>query len=77
MGVFITVIMKHQDYIYLFDSHRNKQGLRLVGGTSVILKFSDLQEVEKYIQVFYLEYKTLEQSYFQLQFVRINIDILI
>ena len=77
MGVFITVIMKHQDYIYLFDSHRDKQGLRLVGRTSVILKFSDLQEVEKYIQVFYLEYKTLEQSYFQLQFVRINIDILI
>ena len=37
------------------------------------LKFHDLIEVEKYIQFFYLKYRSIEQSYFQLQFVSINI----
>ena len=75
MGGFTTAIMKQHVYFYLFDSHsRDEQSLSIVGGTSVLLKFSDLTEVEKYIQVFYLEYRSLEQSYFQLQFVRINID---
>ena len=31
-------------------------------------------DVGKYIQVFYLEHRSLEQSYFQLQFVYVNID---
>ena len=31
-------------------------------------------EVEKYIQFFYLQYRNIDQSYFQLQFVSINID---
>ena len=49
----------------MFDSHgRDERGLSIVGGTSVLLKFSDLREVEKYIQVLYLEYKSLEQSFF-------------
>ena len=60
MGGFTTAIMKQYGYFYLFDSHsRDEQGLSIVGGTSVLLKFSDLTEVEKYIQVFYLEYRSL------------------
>ena len=75
MGGFTTALMKQHNHFYLFDSHsRDEQGLSVAGGTSVLLKFSDLMEVEKYIQVFYLEYRSLEQSYFQLQFVYVNID---
>ena len=75
MGGFTTAIMKQHSYFYLFDSHsRDERGSSIVGGTLVLLKFSDLTEVEKYIQVFYLEYRSLEQLYFQLQLVRINID---
>ena len=67
--------MKQYGYFYLFDSHiRDERGLRVDPGTSVLLKFRDLTEVEKYIQVFYLEYRCIEQSYVQLQFVNINID---
>ena len=68
MGGFTTAIMKKLGYYYLFDSHsRDEQVLSIVGGTSVLLTFSDLTEIEKHFQ-------GLEQSYFQLQFVRINID---
>ena len=75
MGGFTTALMKQHNHFYLFDSHsRDEQGLSVAGGTSVLLKFSDLMEVEKYIQVFYLEYRSLEQSDFQLQFVYVNID---
>ena len=67
--------MKQHNYFYLFDSHsRDERGLSAAGGTSFLLKFSHLMEVDKYIQVFYLEYRSLEQSYFQLQFVYVNID---
>ena len=53
MKGFTTAIMKQHGYFYLFDPHsRDEQGLSIVGGTSVLLKFSDLTEVEKYIQVF-------------------------
>ena len=74
-GGFTTALMKQHNYFDLFDSHsRDERGLSVAGGTSVLLKFSHLMEVEKYIQVFYLEYRSLEQSYFQLQFVYVNID---
>ena len=57
--------MKQNNYFYLFDSQsRDERGLSGVGGTSVLIKFSDLREVEKYIQVFYLEYKSLKQLCF-------------
>ena len=57
--------MKQNNYFYLFRSQsRDERGLSGVGGTSVLIKFSDLREVENYIQVFYLEYKSLEQLCF-------------
>ena len=50
MGGFTTAIMKQHSYFYIFDSYsRDERGLSLVGGTSMLLKFSDLTEVEKYI----------------------------
>ena len=45
----------------------------MVDGTSVLMTFSDLSEVENYIQVFYLECHSIEQSYFQLQFIHFSI----
>ena len=45
----------------------------MVDGTSVLMKFVDLFEVENHIQVFYLECHSMEQSYFQLQFIHFGI----
>ena len=39
----------------------------------VLMKFSDLFEVENDIHVFYLECYIIEQSYFQLQFIHFRI----
>ena len=59
----------------MFDSQsRDERGLSIVVGTSVLIKFSDLREVEKYLQVFYLECKSLEQSCFQLQLMHVTLD---
>ena len=73
MGGFTTALMKHHNHFYLFDSHsRDSRGLSVVGGTSVLMKVSDLFEVENYIQA-YLECDSMEQSYFQLQFIHFSI----
>ena len=37
--------------------------------TFVLLKFRDLKEVGRYIQVVYLEYIDFQQAYFQVQFI--------
>ena len=42
-------------------------------GTSVLLKFHDLLEVESYIQFAYLEFGDIQRCYFQLQFIKIDI----
>ena len=53
MGGFTTALMKHHNHFYLFDSHsRDSRGLSVADGTSVLMKFSDLFEVENYIQVY-------------------------
>ena len=73
MGGFTTALMKHHNHFYLFDSHsRDSRGLSVVDGTSVLMKVSDLFEVENYIQA-YLECDSMEQSYFQLQFIHFSI----
>ena len=36
------------------------------------MKFSDLFEVENYIQVFYLQCHSMEQSYFQIYFIHLS-----
>ena len=45
----------------------------VVDGTSVVMKFRYLYELEKYLQVAYLEYRERQQAYFQLQFVEVNV----
>ena len=63
------------DSCYLFDSHsRDERGLSVSDGQSVLLRFSSLLQLELYIQVLYLEYQDKETTYFQLQFVKINIQ---
>ena len=50
---------------YLYDSNRHdERGLSMVDGTSVLMKFRDLYELEKYLQVAYLEYRARQQAYF-------------
>ena len=70
MGGFTTAIILLRNCYYLFDSHsRDERDLSVVDGTSVLMKFRDLYELEKYLQVAYLEYRDRKQAYFQLQFV--------
>ena len=37
------------------------------------MTYRDLYELEKYLQVAYLEYRDREQAYFQLQFIEVNV----
>ena len=74
MGGFTTALMKHHNHFYLFDSQsRDLRGLSVADGTSALMKFSDLFEVQNYIQDFYLECHSKEQYYFQLQFIHFSI----
>ena len=45
----------------------------MVDGTSVLMKFGDLYELEKYLQVTYLENRDRQQASFLLQFVEVNV----
>ena len=73
MGIFTTVLTKQHNYFYLCDFRsRDERGLSVVRQTSILLKFFDFMEVEKYIQAFRLEHRNLDQSYFQLKFVCVN-----
>jgi len=59
-------------YYYVFDSHiRDIRGLSVANGTSVLMQFDSLYELEKYIQVFYLEYREAK-TYFQIQYIEIT-----
>ena len=59
---------------YLFDSNsRDERDLSVVDATSVLMKFRDLYELEKCLQVAYLEYRDRQQAYLQLQFVEVNV----
>ena len=49
-------------------------GLYILNGRSVLIKFEILLEIESYIQVNYLEFKDKMQSYFEIQFINIDID---
>ena len=55
---------KHYHFYLLNSQSRDERGSSINGGTSVLLKFSDLREVEKYIQIFYLEYSSFSCSLF-------------
>ena len=74
MEGFTSAIILLRNCYYLFDSHRrDERGLNAADGTSVLMKFRDLYELEKYLQEAYLEYRDRQQVYFQLQFVEVNV----
>ena len=73
MEGFTTAIVSSGN-CYLFDSHsRDERRLSVIDGTSVLMKFNDLLEIEKYIQVAYLEYRDRQQVYFQIQFIKVTV----
>ena len=75
INITVTTIISHSHSYYLFDSHsRYSQGFAVSNGTSVLLKFSGLQQVENYIEVIHLEYQGTERQYFQLQFLEIEVE---
>ena len=74
MEGFTTAIISSGNCYYLFDSHsRDEKGLSVINGVSVLMKFNDLFEIEKYIQVAYLEYRDRQQAYFQIQFIEVTV----
>ena len=74
MEGFTTVIISSGNYSYLFDSSsHDEKGLSVIDGTSVLMKFNDFFENEKYIQVAYSEYRDRQQAYFQIQFIKVTV----
>ena len=71
----VTTIISHSRPYYLFDSHsRDRRGFAFSNGTSVLLKFSCLQQVENCIEVIHLEYQGRERQYVQLQFLEKEVE---
>ena len=65
MESFTTAIILSRSCYYLFDSHSSDERvLSIVDGTSVLMKFNDLFQIEEYIQVAYLEYRDSQQACF-------------
>ena len=54
-GYTIAVFKKYHSF-YLFDSHSRDERVTVPDGKSCLLKFSSINELEKYIQVCYLEF---------------------
>ena len=60
----------------MIDSHsRNGQGEMIANGKSVLLKFSNLEDIENYIQLVYMQQRSQSHKYFQIQCVKINLSI--
>ena len=75
-GYTIALILLN-DKFYIFDSHsRNERGLTVFDGKSVLLTFSNLHQLENYIQVCYLQCSNRDHVFLQLQpvIVRIGSD---
>ena len=75
MGGNTTAITSLQKLFYVFDSHsREERRLNISNSRSVLLKFRYICEIEKYIQVAYLEFRDKQQMYFQAQFIRLRTE---
>ena len=71
----VTAIILQSRACYFFDSHsKDSRGLSVPDGSSVLLKFANILQLENYIQVAHLEYHGRESQYFQLQFVEIEVN---
>ena len=64
MEGFTTAIILLRNCYYLFDSdNRDERGLSVDDGTSIMMKFRDLYELEDYLKVAYLEFRDRQQAY--------------
>ena len=73
MESFTTARISSGKWFYLFDSHsRDEKDLNVIYGSSALMKFNDLFEIEKYIQVVYLQYRDRQEAYFQIQFIEVR-----
>lgn len=59
---------------FVFDSHsRNSLGIPTVDGFSLLMQFSDLTQIERYLQVAYEVSSLSHPTYFQMQHLHVNI----
>ena len=60
---YVMAVIQKSDFLYLFDSHaRNSLGIPDENGTSVVLKFSELDEFQNHVETLghYLNVETFE-----------------
>ena len=58
MRGYTTAIISSQNFFYVFHSHsQDERRLNIANWRSILLKFRYIFEIEKYMQVAYLEYK--------------------
>ena len=62
--------------VYLFDPHsRDKNGLFIPNGSSILITFKSLTDVEKYIRTEYSKHiLNFSNTHFDLQYVRVVIE---
>lgn len=71
MGGYTTAVITSQNFFYVVDSPSwDERVLNFVNGRSALLNFRYIFEIEKYIQVAYLEYRNQQQLYSLAQFIR-------
>jgi len=71
----VTAIFSFSRNYYIFDPHsRDERGLPSARGTSVLLKFNNLFEVHNYMKFAYLTIFNRYRIWFQLQFMKLNVD---
>ena len=73
MEGFTTAIISSGNCYLFYLCSRDERGLSMMDGTSVLMKFNDLFEIEKYIEVAYLEHRERQQAYFQIQFIEVTV----
>ena len=71
MNSSMFMIKKCSSFFYLFDSHsRGAQGLQCNSGTSIVLKFRNVNEIKNYLQHIHLTVFQKTKLWFQLQFFK-------
>ena len=74
MEGFTTAIISSVNCYYLFDWHsHDERWLNVIDGIFIFMKFNDPFEIEKYIQVAYLEYRDRQQAYFKILFIEVTV----
>ena len=72
---FTIPVMPYLDSYYLFELHcKNKQGSMASQDKSLLLNVSGLQDIERYIEVEYLQERNHSHAYCQIQYVQTNVS---